>query len=673
MTEDALAVRALALRSQIEFHNRQYHELDAPVIPDSEYDKLFRELVNVERTNPELVTPDSPTHRVGGSPLAHFSKVTHRKSMLSIDNAMDEAEAREFYARASREAGGDVSMIGEPKYDGLACNLLFINGVFELAATRGDGSVGEDVTAQVKTIRNVPLRLTGFPDGAVPERFEVRGEVLMEKADFRRLNEAQAAKGEKEFANPRNAAAGSLRQLDPSITAGRKLRFYAYSLGDCDGFDFPPEHESHLKLLMGLGFTVFKDFQKVESADELVAFYSEMELRRPNLPFEVDGVVFKVNRLDIQSKLGWVSRTPRWAIAHKFPAEEAMTILEGIDVQIGRTGTAAPVGRLAPVFVGGVTVSNVTLHNLDEIRRKDFRIGDTVIVRRAGDVIPQLVRPVVEVRTGSERVFEMPTECPVCGSRLHREEEKAAYVCTGGLSCNAQRLYSITHFASRLAMGIEGLGEGIVQKLLDVQLLEKPSDLYSLDEQEVSRLDGFGKSSAAKMKKAIDAAVRPDLHRFIYALGIPGVGESTAKDLAKAFREWTAFAYADVAVLASVKDLGPITAENIRAFFANDVNATEANRLAAIVEPKPVIGAAELNPEFAGRTFVITGTLTNGRDEIKGWIEGAGGKVSGSVSKNTSALVVGEEAGSKLAKAQELGVPVWNESTLMEKLQKNVA
>lgn len=666
MDLQAAKSRVIELRSQIELYSRQYYDLDNPTITDAEYDQLFRELVTLEKTYPELVTPDSPTQRVGGEALSQFEKVTHLKPMLSIDNAMNEEEARAFYARVQRELGSDhVEMIGEPKYDGLSCSLVYENGILRVAATRGDGAVGEDVTAQVKTIRNIPLSIASWFGENCPKRFEVRGEVMMEKADFERLNEQRRLNGEKEFVNTRNAAAGSLRQLDPSVTASRKLRFYAYSLGECEGFAMRAQHKYHLELLQQLGFTVFEDYCQVESADELVAFFRKMEERRASLPFDIDGIVFKTNFLAQQEKLGWVSRTPRWAIAFKFPAEQARTVLEAIDLQIGRTGTATPVGRLRPVFVGGVTVSNVTLHNLDEIRRKDFRIGDTVVIRRAGDVIPQLLRPVTELRTGNEIEFNMPDACPVCGSALHREADKAAYVCTGGLSCDAQKLSSITHYASRLAMNIEGLGEGNVQRLLDAGLLSGLTSLYSLKVEDIEKLEGFGKSSANKLVKAVHGAIAPELNRFIYALGIHGVGESTAKDLAAHFGGWEQFVMASQEELLQVKDLGPVTTENIRDFFANEANASEAMKLAEIVTPKECAKVAVVaNPEFAGKTFVVTGTMSVGREEIKALIEGAGGKVSGSVSKNTYAVVAGAEAGSKLAKAQELGVAVWDESTL---------
>jgi DNA ligase (NAD+) len=660
--------RLAELKQQVERHSHQYYVLDDPLISDSAYDVLFRELVDLEKAHPELVSLDSPTQRVGGKALSSLPNVTHRKPMLSIDNAMGAAEARDFVARVTEALGASddtVSFCAEPKYDGVSSSLVYEFGIFTLAATRGDGEVGEEVTAQARTIRNIPLSV---PDWSEFPRVEVRGEVMMTKADFEKVNVAQEAAGQKMFKNTRNAAAGSLRQLDPAVTAKRRLKFFGYGFGVCEGFVPARRQSEQLAALRAAGFTVSPDVAVVRGSAGVQGHFAEIERKRSTMPFDIDGVVFKVDDFDLQDKLGWTSRTPRWAVAYKFPPEEAVTTLLGIDIQVGRTGAQTPVGRLAPVFVGGVTVSNATLHNIDEIRAMDVCIGDKVIVRRAGDVIPEIVRVVTELRPQTVQRFEMPTTCPVCSSHLHREPDKAVYRCTGGLRCGAQRLFSITHFASRLAMKIEGLGESTVQQLLDEGLIERPSGLWGLQPQALSQLDGWGEASANKLVAAIQGAREPELHRFIYALGIPGVGESTAKDLARAFRSWGAFAGADQAALLRVPDLGPVTADNIVEFLADEGNAREAALLATLISPKEVAAVA-LSSSVAGKTFVITGTLSRPREDFKADIEAAGGKVSGSVSKKTDYLLAGAEAGSKLAKAQELGVALLDEAGLAELLQ----
>ncbi len=654
-----------ALKKAASYHAHRYYVLDDPEISDAEYDQLFRQLRTFESEHPELVAPDSPTQRVGGAVLGGFEEVRHLVPMLSIDNAMNAAEAADFVRRLASALGlapDELRFFVEPKYDGVSCALVYEFGLLTCAASRGDGFTGENVTAQVRTIRNVPLRL---PTLAEVPRFEVRGEVLMTKKDFAAVNEAQTAAGEKLFANPRNAAAGSLRQLDPSVTAKRKLRFFSYSFGSCDFGDslleLPAKQSERIALLTELGFEVSTSLFSATGPEEVEQVFQGMAQRRAGLPFDIDGVVFKLDDIELQEQAGWNTRVPRWAVAYKFPPEEAVTKLLGIDIQVGRTGPLTPVARLSPVFVGGVTVANATLHNLDEIERLGVLIGDDVIVRRAGDVIPEIVRVLAERRTGGETPFVMPSSCPVCGSAVHKEQDKAVHRCTGGLKCDAQRLFALTHFASRLAMDIEGLGEGIVQKLLDAGLVHRPSDLYGLQAAQVEVLEGMGKSSAAKLLKALAASVGPDLNRFIYALGIPGVGETTAKDLAKAFLTWQSFSTATEEALMQVPNLGPVTADNVRSFFANEDNAREVAALAELVGPAEV-QASSAAQTMAGKTVVITGTLSLDREAFKARIEAAGGKVSGSVSKKTSFVLAGSDAGSKLTKAQELGVLVLDEA-----------
>ncbi len=658
MTQDTdLAARYTALKEEVAYHAHRYYVLDDPEISDAEYDQRFRQLQAFEADHPELASPDSPTRRVGGAVLKELGEVVHARPMLSIDNSMNAPEAAEFVGRAARELAVSVDTLGftaEPKYDGLSCSMVFEDGLLAQAATRGDGFTGENVTEQVRTIRNVPLRLT-----ATAARIEVRGEVLMAKADFERVNDEQRARGEKLFVNPRNAAAGSLRQLDPKVTARRRLRFFAYGFGVCEGFTPAATQSGQIAQLRSLGFEVSEMATRVEGIEGVQACYEHFAREREGLPFEIDGVVFKLDDVVHQERMGWNNRVPRWATAYKFPPQEAETTLLAIDVQVGRTGSLTPVARLEPVFVGGVTVSNATLHNLDEIRRLGLRIGDRVIVRRAGDVIPEIVRVARSVEDGVE--FAMPEACPVCGSTVHREEDKAIHRCTGGLKCDAQRLFALTHFASRLAMDIEGLGEGVAQRLLEAGLVTRPSDLYTLDASRVALLDGLGKSSAAKLATRIAESVEPELNRFIYALGIPGVGESTAKELAREFGSWDDFSIATEEELLRVRDLGPITVGNIRSFFDNEANGQEASRLATLVRPREV--ARTSTPQvLAGLTFVITGTLSDSREAFKARIEAAGGKVSGSVSKKTSYLLAGAEAGTKLDRANELGVKVLDET-----------
>lgn len=654
------------LRGLVRRYDHAYYVLAEPLVSDAEYDVVYRELRDLELANPHLITKDSPTQRVGGEAVSAFVAVKHELPMLSIDNSMNAEEARAFVQRCAQSlgtSGAEVEYSVEPKYDGLSNSLVYEHGVLVRAITRGDGATGEDVTAQVKTIRTVPLTIP-----LKCERLEVRGEVLMSKEDFRLVNEQQAARGEKPFVNTRNAAAGGLRNLDPRETARRRLQFFAYSFGVVRGATLPPSQFERLELLRTLGFLVSSEACVVKGEAGVQAAYERFAQVRERLPFDIDGVVFKLNRIADQEALGWTSKTPRWATAYKFPPQEVPTVLQGIDIQVGRTGQLTPVARLKPVFVGGVTVSNATLHNLDEIRRLGVRIGDTVVVRRAGDVIPEIVRVLEERRTGSEVEFSMPAACPVCDSPVCQEEGQVAHRCTGGYRCASQRLYSLTHLASRTALDIEGLGEGVVQKLMDAGLVNRPSDLFGLTVEQVAELDGMGKSSGTKLVSRLQATKEVELHRFIFALGIPGVGQSTAKDLASKFKTFGALVDAGIEQLMDVADMGPVTSRSIQAFFADEQNKQEALRLAELIEPAQAQQAAGAQ-RFAGMSWVITGTLSRPRDWFQNQVESAGGKVSSSVSKKTSYVLVGEEAGSKLAKAQELGVPVIDEAQFMALLQ----
>jgi DNA ligase (NAD+) len=660
------ATRAATLRGEIERHNHAYYVLDAPTIPDAEYDRLFRELVELEQAHPELATPDSPTQRVGGTPLAEFGQVQHRVPMLSLNNAFSAEEAAAFDRRCREGLGLDeVEYAVEPKFDGLAITLIYEDGVFAQGATRGDGFTGEDVTANLRTVKSIPLRL---PAGA-PARLEVRGEVLMYRAEFEKLNRRQRERGEKEFANPRNAAAGSLRQLDSRITARRPLRFFAYGVADVAAIHpAPVAHAETMDRLAAWGFPVATERAVVRGAAGLAAYYERIGAARPGLPYDIDGVVYKVNGLAEQDRLGFVSRAPRFAVAHKFPAEEALTTVEAIEVQVGRTGAITPVARLAPVFVGGVTVTNATLHNEDEVRRKDVRIGDTVIVRRAGDVIPEVVAIVPERRPILAPEFHMPKRCPVCGSAVEKPEDEAIARCTGGLFCPAQRKQALLHFASRRAMDIEGLGDKLVEQLVDNAIVKTPADLYKLGLLALANLERMAEKSAANILAAIEKSRATTLARFIYALGIRNVGEATAKDLARHFGGLDALMGADEARLQQVPDVGPVVAASIARFFAepHNVEVIEQLRAAGVhwVEGEPQATVASV---IAGKTFVLTGTLpTLTREAAKELIEARGGKVAGSVSKKTDFVVAGVEAGSKLDKAQQLGVTILDETQFLE-------
>lgn len=641
-----------------------YYVLDTPLLPDSEYDRLYRELITMEQAHPGRVTPDSLSQRVGGAALKEFSSVKHAVPMLSLNNAFDDAEVMGFDRRCREGLQRDhVEYAGELKFDGLAISLRYENGLLVQAATRGDGSSGEDVTANIKTIRAIPLRLIG---DAIPAVLEVRGEVFMHLADFAKMNQEAASLGEKEFANPRNAAAGSLRQLDSKITAKRPLSFFAYGVGVCEPLSWLPQtHSALLDQYLALGLPVCAERKILSSVDEILNFYQEIGGKRESLPYDIDGVVYKVNSFVEQAELGFVSRAPRFALAHKYPAQEALTTVLGIDVQVGRTGAITPVARLSPVEVGGVTVTNATLHNEDEVLRKDVRIGDTVVVRRAGDVIPEVVSVVLERRPQDTKVFEMPSRCPVCDSQIERLADEAIARCSGGLFCGAQRKQALVHFAHRRAMDIEGLGEKIVDQLVDNNLVRTPADLYRLGFTAVANLERMGEKSADNLIQAINQSRTTTLARFIFALGIRHVGETTAKDLANHYRNMHALMDAIGEDLLTVRDVGPVVADSIIGFMQESHNREVIEQLLASgmvlsVEEKKV-GTA-----VAGKTFVLTGTLpTLSRDEAKERLERAGAKVAGSVSKKTDYVVAGDDAGSKLSKAEELGVPVIDEATML--------
>ena len=673
------AERAAFLRQQLHLHAHRYYVLDDPQIPDAEYDRLFRELQALEASHPELLGPDSPTQRVGGKPLGQFASVRHKVPMLSIRTETDtEATgAQNFDARVRRELGlkaddPAVAYVAELKFDGLAMNLRYEAGVLVQAATRGDGEMGEEVTQNMRTVRQIPLRL---PADA-PAVLEVRGEVYMRRSDFEALNQrqrekiAQGAKGEKTFVNPRNAAAGGVRQLDPAIAASRNLSFFAYGLGEITPADQGgPVFETHLQLLLTLkswGFPVAEQTALAQGAPELIAFHASIGQQRDALPYDIDGVVYKVNSLALQRQLGFVTREPRWAVAHKYPAQEQLTTVLAIDVQVGRTGKLTPVAKLAPVFVGGVTVTNATLHNEDEARRKDVRVGDTVIVRRAGDVIPEVVSVLAEKRLAEALQFTMPRHCPVCGSDAIREEGEADYRCTGGLFCGAQRKEAILHYAHRRAVEVEGLGDKLVEQLVDANVVRTLPDLYKLGLTSLAGLDRMADKSANKLLEALEKSKQTTLPRFVFGLGIRHVGEATAKALARHFGQLDSIMAATPEQLLEVDDVGPIVALSIGTFFDQPHNREVVEQLRACgvhwEEGEPAERA--LQP-LAGKTLVITGTLPVwSRDEAKDRVEAAGGKVAGSVSKNTDYLVAGADAGSKLLKAQALGVTIIDEAAL---------
>lgn len=670
--QESVVDRIDALRQLISEHNHYYYVLDAPTVSDAQYDRLMLELQALEQAHPDLITPDSPTQRVGAAPLAAFDSVRHTVAMLSLGNAFDADEVSAFDRRVQDTLRGagmlaedqQVAYQAEYKFDGLAISIRYENGRLVQAATRGDGQTGEDVTSNIRTLRSLPLALRGdFPDV-----LEVRGEVLMTRADFELLNQNQRERGEKIFVNPRNAAAGSLRQLDPRITASRPLRFYAYGWGQMTGRARTDDlHAAVLDWFETLGLPVSPRRERVIGIDGLLEFYERTGTLRDELPFEIDGVVYKVNSLAAQDVLGFVARAPRFALAHKYPAQEETTRLLGIEVQVGRTGAITPVARLEPVFVGGVTVTNATLHNEDEIKRKDVRIGDTVIVRRAGDVIPEVVGPVLDLRPEDATRFVMPKSCPICGSAIERLEDEAIARCTGGLFCAAQRKQTLVHAVSRKALDIDGLGEKLIEQLVDSGRVQSLADLYSLTVDELSRYERMGQKSAENVVSALQKARHPTLDRLLYALGIRHVGETTARALAQHFGSLDAVMQADEDTLLGVSDVGPIVASSIDRFFAEPHNRD----ILAALDQKGVKAQAVQAPDngnalpLSGKTVVLTGTLPEWtRDDARRHVLAAGGKVSGSVSRKTSYVVAGDQAGSKLTRANELGVPVLDEAGL---------
>ncbi len=656
------------LKNELASLDHAYYVLDDPILPDVEYDKLYRELISLEQLHPEWITPDSPSQRVSGKVGDLFSEVKHVVPMLSLNNALEDKEAEAFDKRC-RE-GLNVSAVeyaAELKFDGLAISLRYEKGLLTQAATRGDGYSGEDVTANIRTIKAIPLKLRGKTH---PDVLDVRGEVFMSHKDFEALNQVAISKSEKTFANPRNAAAGSLRQLDPKITAQRTLSFFAYGIGQCEPSDLIPNtHAELLDLYQSWGLPVCEHRAVVQSIDGLMSFYQRIGALRDQLPYDIDGVVYKVNSRDLQEDLGYVSRAPRFAIAHKFPAQEALTTVLGIDVQVGRTGAITPVARLSPVVVGGVTVTNATLHNEDEVRRKDIHIGDTVVVRRAGDVIPEVVSAIKEKRSLHATSFVMPTHCPICGSHIERQADEAVARCSGGLFCPAQRKQALLHFAQRRAMDIDGLGEKIVDQLVDLEIVRTPADLYKLGLMALANLDRMGEKSAENLLQAIHQSRKNTLARFIFALGIRHVGESTAKDLAKYFGCIERIMSAHEEEFLQVNDVGPVVAQSLTSFFSESHNREVIEQLLASGIELEVEKSAVL-AELLGKTFVLTGTLPSlSRDEAKALLEKAGAKVAGSVSAKTHYVVAGADAGSKLEKAQELGIAVLDEDEMLKLLQ----
>lgn len=663
--EQEVRERIAALRDELDQHNYRYYVLDEPSIPDAEYDRLMRQLQALEAEHPALVTPDSPTQRVGAAPLSAFAEVAHKVPMLSLDNAFSEEEMQAWDKRLRDrlDVEAAIEYAAEPKLDGLAISLRYEEGQLVQAATRGDGRTGEDVTQNVRTIKAVPLKLRG---GDWPAVLEVRGEVFMPKAGFEALNERARKAGEKTFVNPRNAAAGSLRQLDSKVTASRPLAMFCYGLGEVDGGAPAATHAGTMARLKAWGLPVSPELQVVEGLSGCLHYYADIGRRRDALAYDIDGVVYKVNDYAAQQALGFVSRAPRWAIAHKFPAQEELTSVEAVEFQVGRTGAVTPVARLAPVFVGGVTVSNATLHNMDEVARKDVRVGDTVIVRRAGDVIPEVVAVVVERRPAHTKPIELPEHCPVCGSDVIKPEGEAVARCSGGLYCAAQRKNAVLHFASRKAMDIEGLGDKLVEQLVERELIRDPADLYQLSLEQLAGLERMAEKSAQNLLDALEKSKATTLARFLYAIGIREVGEATAQALARQFGSLKSIEAADEEQLQQTPDVGPIVAAHIASFFRQSHNREVIDKLVAAGvhweegEAAPVPEELPLN----GKTFVLTGTLSRPRDEVKAELQALGAKVAGSVSKKTDYVVAGEAAGSKLAKAESLGVTVLDEAGL---------
>ncbi|QDE30815.1 NAD-dependent DNA ligase LigA [Shewanella polaris] len=668
ITMHAIQTEMDQLTDTINLHNIRYYVDDAPSIPDAEYDRLIKRLTALEHDYPQFKSADSPTQRVGGMALQKFAQITHLKPMLSLDNAFEQADFAAFNKRVTDKVGS-VKYVCEPKLDGLAVSITYRLGILERAATRGDGNVGEDITENVRTIRSIPLKLRG---GGFPDLVEVRGEVIMPKAAFEALNQRQIGKGDKVFVNPRNAAAGSLRQLDSRITASRALGFYAYALGVVEGESQPMQdtHFGQLTQLKQWGIPVSSEVKVTDSLEQVYAYYADIMARRSALEYEIDGVVIKVNDIAKQQTLGFVAKAPRWAIAYKFPAQEEMTLLESVDFQVGRTGAVTPVARLKPVFVGGVTVSNATLHNADEIERLGVKIGDTVIIRRAGDVIPQIVAVVPEKRPDDAQDIVFPDHCPVCQSTVERIEGEATARCSGGLFCEAQRKEAIKHFASRKALNIDGMGDKIVEQLIDKELVKTPADLFKLTASSITMLDRMAMKSATNIVAAIEYAKTTTLARFLYSLGIREVGEATAANLAQHFGDFERIRNASIEQLLEVADVGEIVAKHITLFFAQPHNIEVIEQLLEAGINWPVVEQAdESQLSLKGQTWVLTGTLTQlNRNDAKARLQALGAKVAGSVSKNTDCVVAGEAAGSKLAKAEALGIKVLDEQGLLDLL-----
>ena len=665
--DEVVRAKAQQLRERIEQHNYQYYVLDNPQVPDSEYDRLFRSLQQLEAEYPELITPDSPTQRVGGAPLPFFEGVEHRVPMLSLENALSPQAMVDFDRRVRdrTERDDDVTYAAEPKLDGLAISLRYHGGSLAQAATRGDGTRGENVTQNVRTIPSIPLRLLG--DGWPPV-LEVRGEIFMPREGFEELNRRQRERGEKTFANPRNAAAGSLRQLDPKVTAGRPLAMFCYGLGEVEGHPMTATHSGNMRLLQGWGLPISPELRVLTGLEACAAFFADIGARRTQLAYDIDGVVFKVDCIADQQALGFVSRAPRWAIAQKFPAQEELTVVEGVEFQVGRTGAVTPVAKLKPVSVGGVTVSNATLHNMDEVRRKDVRVGDTVYVRRAGDVIPEVVRVLSERRPSGTTAVAMPKRCPVCGSDIERVEGESVARCSGGLYCAAQRKEAVKHFASRRALDIEGLGDKLIEQLIDQELISDPADLFVLSVDTIAGLERMGEKSAHNLVAALTRSRQTTLARFLYALGIREVGEATARALARQFGNLNGIQAATEEALQETPDIGPIVARHVFTFMRQPHNREVIAKLqaAGLAWPESEPMPAPQDLPLGGKTFVLTGALTQPRALVKERLQALGAKVSGSVSKKTDYLIAGEDAGSKLSKAQALGVGVLDERGLEE-------
>lgn len=665
-TKDIQETRIEELKKTIRKYDHAYYVLDAPIVPDSEYDRLFNELKSIESNYPQYITDDSPTQRVAGKPKKGFQTITHLKSMLSLNNIFDAEGLNQFIHKVTTE--DSLEFVCEPKFDGLAVSMVYKNGKLAYAATRGDGLVGEDVTNNIRTIKSIPLVLRKAKD--IP-MIEIRGEVFMRKADFRSLNVNLVAEGKKSFVNPRNAAAGSLRQLDSQITAQRSLSIYCYSFGYVEGFEPANDHFKQLMQIKDFGLPVSDLVRCVKSDIDIQNYYNNILNKRSQLPFEIDGVVIKVNQIDIQHKLGFVSRAPRWAVAYKFPAEEELSTILAVDFQVGRTGAITPVARLEPTFVGGVTVSNATLHNMDEIARKDIRVGDVVIIRRAGDVIPEVVQVVIEKR-GETTPIEMPKCCPICQSKIERLEGETIARCAGGLFCQAQLVQSIIHFVSRKAMNIDGLGAMLIERLVEEKMIGSVSDLYRLTQQQLLALERMGEKSSLNLIEAIEASKTVSLSKFIYALGIREVGETTARNLSQHFKTLDAIKSASHDDLLNVNDVGPVVAKHIFTFFHEQHNLRVLDNLIGLgINIKQERPTKTEENFFTNKKIVITGTFSEmSRDTIKSLLQGWGATISGSVSKKTDILLVGSNAGSKLAKAEQLGIQILDEESFVKRVSE---